>query len=191
MRRDSFTEREGVVHPVTEQEIDVVPVDVRRGLVTVMHNVISMHTRLGSARYGPMDVNKIVYASVFQRSTVERMYRFNEFILRAPHNIPRELEDILGNCLWNVFFDIAEAVAGAITVLGTDAYLDFGDNFNQLLAENGVQWTLDGGEVKRRRDEPIAATIEKTLGVLDGEGFEQSKIQFLKAARALDERPEQ
>ena len=189
LRKDSFTERFGVAPRAPDQELHVIPAVVRRGFVTILQNLVANDDNLNS------NVNKNVfhqglYRSLFICPSIQRMYRFDAYTYRNPDMIPDELDNITEDCQWNAFFDAVEACSKIVSAGASVAAADFEYNFNELLVENGVQWVLRDGKVERRRPEPVATAIEKTVQVLTQEGFERPNTQLLKALHALDERPE-
>ncbi len=188
LRKDGFTERFGAAPRPAEMELDVVPTEVRTGLVAIVNNIAANASTLSHGRYNESMLPRTVYQHLFTRPSVQRGYRYSDVTSEFPFEIYDELDRILAECPWNVFFDIVWAVSEVISETLPSARDDFEYNVNELFLEHGLQWVLVGNEIQRRRPEPVAEIIEKGLEVLHAEGFEEPRAQLTKALRALDER---
>lgn len=177
MIKDSFTERLGITYRSPAQELHAVPNEIRQGLFIILSN---------------LDSNQKIYfedlyRSLFNIPSIHRSYIDYSHKGISEDAFPRHVGGMLKDCRWNVFFDITEI---AVRMVERDALSEFEYSFNELLAENGVQWTLKDGKIERRRPEEIAAVIEKSFQFLSQTGFEEPQLQLRKAVHALDQRPE-
>ena len=168
LRRDTFTARFGVSSRPPEQKLHEVPERVRTGCWNILSN---------STDYF---FENLLFEQLFAIPSIQRQYwRGNERLLT-----------ILRTCSWNSFFDVAEVAYTTISRRYSKLVPDFEYNFNELCAENGVQWMLKDGKIERRRPEEIATVIEESFRFLSQTGFEKPRSQLQKAVRALDQRPE-
>lgn len=101
-------------------------------------------------------------------------------------NVWSEVEGLVHNAEWFMFYDIVEGVHDA---LGEDDANEFEQLMNILFVEESIGWQLVGGEVQMRGDDAYEDAIKAAVEGLDESGMPTAASELREAFGDLSKRP--
>lgn len=99
----------------------------------------------------------------------------------------REVERLVRECLWYEFYDLCEVTWSLLT---GSLQLRFTNQLNRLLMKEGLGYELREGKIEQIGSDQTNKKMQRARVLLKEDRFEGADLQFEKAIRFLNARPE-